>query len=199
MAPNRTCSALAHCRVWAQGRRSGRGWPPSCRTRSWTRWPTNLSWSLGFKRRVAVALAALKGADVLLLDEPSASLDVASGARLQLELRRLTDQGADVLVSSHKLGFMEHLCDRLVILVQGWVADGALADLAQRYGIRQWADIRSETSATRDVWAAGSAGDRKHSDAPHQAVIHITHTGTGAGATGRRYLAPLPPVGPKAQ
>jgi ABC-2 type transport system ATP-binding protein len=92
--------------------------------------------SAGQKTRVALAKALINRPRVLLLDEPTASLDpdTADWVRSRLETFR-AETGATILLASHNMPEVERLCDEVVILAGGRVADhGAPADLVRRYG-----------------------------------------------------------------
>jgi ABC-2 type transport system ATP-binding protein len=75
--------------------------------------------SQGTARRVALASALIGDPRLLVLDEPTTGLDVASRDRLLDELARFRDRGGTVLVSSHILPELERICDRLAILDRG--------------------------------------------------------------------------------
>ncbi len=92
--------------------------------------------SAGQKTRVALAKALLNTPEVLLLDEPTASLDpdTADWVRGRLEAYR-AKTGATILLASHNMPEVERLCDDIVILRRGRIEDrGAPADLLRRYG-----------------------------------------------------------------
>ncbi|WP_333823088.1 ABC transporter ATP-binding protein [Pinisolibacter sp.] len=92
--------------------------------------------SAGQKTRVALAKALLNSPEVLLLDEPTASLDpdTADWVRGRLETYRAAT-GATILLASHNMPEVERLCDDVVILRRGRIEDrGSPSDLLRRYG-----------------------------------------------------------------
>ena len=92
--------------------------------------------SAGQKTRVALAKALLNRPEVLLLDEPTASLDpdTADWVRGLLEADRRA-RGTTILLASHNMGEVERLCDRIVVMKSGRiVADGTSAALKSHFG-----------------------------------------------------------------
>jgi ABC-2 type transport system ATP-binding protein len=92
--------------------------------------------SSGQKTRVALAKALLNQPEVLLLDEPTASLDpdTADWIRGHLEQYR-RDTGATILLASHNMNEVERLCERVIIMKKGRVEDDDTpARLLARYG-----------------------------------------------------------------
>jgi len=79
------------------------------------------SYSLGMKQRLGVAAALLGEPDLLILDEPTNGLDPSGMADMRDLIRKLAAQGRTVLLSSHLLGEVQQLCDRV-----GVIADGRL-------------------------------------------------------------------------
>jgi ABC-2 type transport system ATP-binding protein len=92
--------------------------------------------SAGQKTRVAIAKALINDPQLLLLDEPTASLDpdTADWVRGHLEAHRAAHNCA-ILLASHNMGEVERLCDRVLILKEGVIVDdGSPAELLSRYG-----------------------------------------------------------------
>ena len=92
------------------------------------------TYSLGMRQRLGIAQALLGGPDVLVLDEPANGLDPAGLHELRLLLRRLADErGLAVFVSSHLLGEVERVCDRIAIVHRGrTLAEGSIAALTEQ-------------------------------------------------------------------
>ncbi len=92
--------------------------------------------SAGQKTRVALAKALVNEPELLLLDEPTASLDpdTADWIRTRLESYRAA-RGATILIASHNMAEVERLCDRVIMMKAGLVVDDAApAALLSRYG-----------------------------------------------------------------
>jgi ABC-2 type transport system ATP-binding protein len=92
--------------------------------------------SAGQKTRVALAKALINRPEVLLLDEPTASLDPDTGdlVRTWLEQYR-AESGCTILLASHNMAEVERLCSHVVMLKQGRVVDrGSPDELLTRYG-----------------------------------------------------------------
>jgi ABC-2 type transport system ATP-binding protein len=92
--------------------------------------------SAGQKTRVALAKALVNEPDVLLLDEPTASLDpdTADWVRSRLETYQ-RGCNATILLASHNMSEVERLCDRVIMLKQGRIVDDDVpAALLARYG-----------------------------------------------------------------
>jgi ABC-2 type transport system ATP-binding protein len=83
------------------------------------------AYSQGMRQRLGIALALLGRPEMLVLDEPTNGLDPAGMREIRELLRSLADDGTTVFVSSHLLGEVEAVCDRVGVLSRGrLVAEG---------------------------------------------------------------------------
>ena len=97
--------------------------------------------SRGEALKVSLARALVHGPRNLILDEPTSGLDVNATRALRQLLRQLRDEGRAILFSSHILGEVSVLCDRVVVLARGQVvASGSPAKLRQATGREQLED-----------------------------------------------------------
>jgi ABC-2 type transport system ATP-binding protein len=94
------------------------------------------TYSRGMLQRLGVADALVKDPQILILDEPTTSIDPSGVAELLDLIRSLVrDRGLAVLLSSHLLSQVEQLCDRVGIFSRGrLVAEGRVPELAERAG-----------------------------------------------------------------
>jgi len=131
------------------------------------------------KQRLAVARALLHDPPILLMDEPTRSLDPASSLSLREFIRdelkgRL---GKTILLATHNLREAEMLCDRLAILVKGTVRQVGTVGEVRRWGMDE-RQVRLEVSNWRD----GIAGpfrvvSAEKLDGIHRAVVALDGDG----------------------
>ena len=105
--------------------------------------------SRGMKQRVGIAKTLLHDPQVIILDEPAATLDPRARIQMRQLLRRLAASGKAVLVSSHILLELADMCDRVAILSQGRiVASGPVHDVLRH--VRQHRVIEIHTLNAAD-------------------------------------------------
>ncbi|WP_165423489.1 ABC transporter ATP-binding protein [Ktedonosporobacter rubrisoli] len=79
------------------------------------------TYSLGMKQRLGLAMALLHDPELLVLDEPANGLDPAGIVEMRELMQRLSAQHKTVLVSSHLLAEVQHMCTRVAIVRQGYL------------------------------------------------------------------------------
>ena len=99
------------------------------------------TYSMGMKQRLGVAAALLMDPELLILDEPTNGLDPAGMAEMREFIRSLARGGRTVLLSSHLMGEIEQMSDRVGVIREGsLVAEGTVDELRGRTGLRVRAD-----------------------------------------------------------
>lgn len=81
------------------------------------------AYSLGMKQRLGIAFSLLGNPDFLVLDEPINGIDPEGIVEIRNLLKDLANKGKTILISSHILSELEHLCDRICIIENGEVVD----------------------------------------------------------------------------
>ncbi|HJR54696.1 MAG TPA: ATP-binding cassette domain-containing protein [Gemmatimonadota bacterium] len=105
-------------------------------------------WKLsgGMKRRLLIAKAMIHDPDILILDEPTAGVDVELRRALWVYLRKLNAEGKTILLTTHYIEEAEELCEEVAIIDQGRiVAQGSPDELVQAGGERHL-EIRLTTA-----------------------------------------------------
>ncbi|MDO6447139.1 ATP-binding cassette domain-containing protein [Colwellia sp. 1_MG-2023] len=86
----------------------------------------------GQRQAIAIARAVNWGADIVIMDEPTAALGVEQSAQVNELIKVISSQGVAVLLISHNMQHVKETCDRAVVLYQGHsVADVAVADVTK--------------------------------------------------------------------
>jgi ABC-2 type transport system ATP-binding protein len=99
--------------------------------------------SAGQKTRVAIAKALVNAPDVLLLDEPTASLDPDTGDWIRSRLQTYSQaRSATILLASHNMIEVERLCDDVIMMKEGKIVDRAAPQaLIDKYGRTTLEDV----------------------------------------------------------
>jgi ABC-2 type transport system ATP-binding protein len=108
--------------------------------------------SAGQKTRVSLAKSLINSPELLLLDEPTASLDPDTADWVRARLQRYCrDHHATVLLASHNMAEVERMCERVIIMKQGRIEDDDTpACLLARYGRRTLEEVFLDVARRRD-------------------------------------------------
>ncbi|MBI5385673.1 MAG: ABC transporter ATP-binding protein [Verrucomicrobia bacterium] len=92
------------------------------------------TYSKGMQQRAGLAQALINNPDLLILDEPTSGLDPIGRMKVREIIQRLRSEGKTVFFSSHELGEVETVCDRVAILSQGELkAEGRVSDIVKQH------------------------------------------------------------------
>ena len=106
--------------------------------------------SRGMRQKTALLRALVHAPSVLLLDEPTAGLDVTSARTVRELVRQLGEEGGTVIYSTHQLADAQRVCNRIVIIHNGEVrADGTPEALLEQTGTQHLEE--AYVSLTSDV------------------------------------------------
>ena len=98
--------------------------------------------SLGQKQKVSIARTVIHNPPVLILDEPTARLDVISARNIVDFIQEAKQQGKCVLFSTHIMREAAKLCDMIAIIHKGKIFEvGSLAQLQERYQMLELDDV----------------------------------------------------------
>jgi len=84
--------------------------------------------STGERQRLAIARAYLIGAELLILDEPTASLDPQSTLLIESKIIDLANQGIKFLIASHDFAQVKRICDQVVFIKDGKIVEKGQTD-----------------------------------------------------------------------
>jgi ABC-2 type transport system ATP-binding protein len=116
------------------------------------------TYSLGMKQRLGVAAALLKDPELLILDEPTNGMDAAGMAEMRTFIRSIGQGGRTVLLSSHLMGEVEQICDRVGVIRSGrLVGEGTLDELRGQASLR----VRAEPLEAGQRVAGAVAGAKR--------------------------------------
>ena len=113
----------------------------------------------GMKRRVILARALMHRPRLLILDEPTAGVDVELRLELWHYVRRINAEGTTILLTTHYLEEAEQLCDRIAFINDGRiVAQGSSPQLAAEYGVSSLEDAYLELVGRKELSRAQLGG-----------------------------------------
>ena len=114
----------------------------------------------GMKRRLILARALMHRPRLLILDEPTAGVDVELRLELWHYVQRINAEGTTILLTTHYLEEAEQLCDRIAFMNDGRiVAKGTSRELAESYGVASLEDSYLELVGRKELSRAHVAGD----------------------------------------
>jgi ABC-2 type transport system ATP-binding protein len=106
----------------------------------------------GMKRRLILARALMHRPRLLILDEPTAGVDVELRLELWQYVERINDEGTTILLTTHYLEEAEQLCDRIAFIGEGRiVATGSSQELAAEYGVTSLEDAYLELVGRKEL------------------------------------------------
>ena len=132
----------------------------------------------GMKRRLLVAKAMVHSPPVLVLDEPTAGVDIELRQQLWDYVRELNAQGVTIVLTTHYLEEAEELCDRIAIINHGQL----IANKPTRELVGMAQEKIVEVTVDRDLTAAPSSPVFQHIELKGERVLAITYTKAKANA-----------------
>jgi ABC-2 type transport system ATP-binding protein len=113
----------------------------------------------GMKRRLILARALMHRPRLLILDEPTAGVDVELRLELWHYVQRINAEGTTILLTTHYLEEAEQLCDKIAFINGGEiVAQGTSGELAARYGVQGLEDAYLELVGRKELSRGGIVG-----------------------------------------
>ena len=106
----------------------------------------------GMKRRLILARALMHRPRLLILDEPTAGVDVELRLELWHYVQRINAEGTTILLTTHYLEEADQLCDKIAFINHGEIAAcGSTAELSERYGVSSLEDAYLELVGRKEL------------------------------------------------
>ncbi|MEU4655721.1 ABC transporter ATP-binding protein [Streptomyces sp. NPDC023723] len=153
------------------------------------------TYSKGNRQKVALVAAFASDVDLLILDEPTSGLDPLMEEVFRRCVREERDRGRTVLLSSHILGEVEELCDRVSIVRKGrTVRSGSLAELRQLTRTSVTAELAGEPNGLARLPGVHDLDIRGHRVRLQVDTAHLDAVLRSLGESGVRSLTSTPPT-----
>jgi ABC-2 type transport system ATP-binding protein len=106
----------------------------------------------GMKRRLTLARALMHRPRLLILDEPTAGVDIELRLELWQYIEKINSEGTSVMLTTHYLEEAERLCDRIAFINHGEIAaHGTIPELTERYGVATLEDAYLELVGRQEL------------------------------------------------
>ena len=106
----------------------------------------------GMKRRLILARALMHRPRLLILDEPTAGVDIELRLELWQYIERINEEGTTILLTTHYLEEAERLCDKIAFITEGQIAaQGTTAELGEVYGVASLEDAYLELVGRKEL------------------------------------------------
>ncbi|MFC6756323.1 MULTISPECIES: ATP-binding cassette domain-containing protein [Haloarcula] len=146
----------------------------------WEKRDTRFDWlSGGMKRRFVLARALVSNPDLLILDEPTAGVDVQLRHDLWDIINRMNDEGTTILLTTHYIEEAERLCDRVAIMDSGRKVEVAAPD-----------ELMARGTDTIDIGLADPPRTAPRLDVEGVSEVAVTDDGLSVTAAGGSQTAP---------
>jgi ABC-2 type transport system ATP-binding protein len=145
----------------------------------------------GWQRRLNIAVALVHSPAILVLDEPTAGLDLEARHELWQIIELLKQQGMTILLTTHHLDEAEHLCSRIGILKSGRIArEGTVPELLSSVPAKAIALVETSNPdlvlarAAKFAWGVRQYAGRIGCLLPHHSSFEeVVHDLSGAGVS----------------
>lgn len=115
----------------------------------------------GMKRRLTLARALMHRPRLLILDEPTAGVDIELRLELWQYIERINREGTSIMLTTHYLEEAERLCDRIAFINHGQIAaQGSIEELSARYGVNSLEDAYLELVGRQELSRAHVGADQ---------------------------------------
>lgn len=127
----------------------------------------------GQQQRIQVARTLMSNPDIMLLDEPTAALDVQSSEDVLGYIREQTRSGSLALISSHDLGLLEQYCDDVIFILDGeMVTHSPMSDFLRQFAATDTLSLTLENAASPEALVTLSTYSPEV-DAEHPHIVNV--------------------------